>query len=88
MILIAALAPTIVACSDKPVAGPIPGGLYVDVTFEMSESALTAAHPEVKCKQMPNPVVRMCHGKGSVGQDISFLFYSGKLININGHTQR
>lgn len=87
MILIAALGPFIVACSDKPVAGPIPGGPYVDVTFEMSESTLTAAHPEVTCKQMANPVVRMCHGKGSAGQDISFLFYSSRLININGHTQ-
>lgn len=89
LILIAALALLIIACSYKPVVGPIPDGPgpYVDVTFATSEPALTNAHPEVTCKQMPNPVVRMCHGKGSSGEDVSSLFYSRKLININGHTQ-
>ena len=82
-----ALAFVIAACSEKPVIGPIPGGPYKDVTFEMNEAALLAAHPEVKCKQMANPVVKMCHGKGSEEQDITFLFHTDKLININGHTQ-
>ena len=66
--------------------GPIPGGPYADVTFDTSESKLKALHPEVLCKQMPNPEVRMCRSKGGEDQEVTFLFYSGKLINIDGKT--
>lgn len=86
LIVIAALVSIIASCSDKPVVGPIPGGPYADVTFDTSESKLKALHLEVLCKQMPNPEVRMCRSKGSEGQEVTFLFYSGKLININGKT--
>lgn len=78
----AALALT--ACSDRPVTGSIPGGPYADVNANMSEATLKAAHPEVICKRMGNPLVKMCHGKGSEGQDISFVLHSSELINING----
>jgi len=87
LFVIATVALTLTACSDKPVIGLIPGGPYADVNFDMSEATLKAAHPEVICEQMGNPLVKMCHGKGSEGQDVSFLFHSGKLININGKTQ-
>lgn len=60
---------------------------YTAISFETNESALTQKFPAVKCEQMPNPQVRMCRLKASKSESISYLYFSGKLININGRTR-
>ena len=60
---------------------------YTAISFDMSESELTKKFPRVKCEQMPNPKVRMCRLPVSKSESISYLYLSGKLININGRTR-
>lgn len=60
---------------------------YTAINFDMRESELTNKFPRVKCEQMPNPQVRMCRLPVSKSESISFLYLSGKLININGRTR-
>lgn len=60
---------------------------YTAINFDTSESELTKKFPRVKCEQMPNPQVRMCWLPVSKSESISYLYLSGKLININGHTR-
>jgi hypothetical protein len=57
------------------------------INFDMSESELTEKFPSIKCEQMPNPQVRMCRLPVSKSESISFLYFSGELININGRTR-
>ncbi len=57
------------------------------ISFDTSESELTKKFPAVECKQMPNPKVRMCRLQASESESISYLYFSGKLININGRTR-
>jgi len=60
---------------------------YTAISFDTSESALTQKFPATKCEQMPNPQVRMCRLQASKSESISYLYFSGKLININGRTR-
>ena len=60
---------------------------YTAINFDTSESALTKMFPSVTCEQMPNPQVRMCRLPVNKSESISYLFFSGKLININGRTR-
>ena len=60
---------------------------YTAINFDTSESELTKRFPSVKCEQMPNPQVRMCWLAVSKSESISYLYFSGKLININGRTR-
>lgn len=61
--------------------------LIKNINFDSSEAQLMALAPSVKCEQMPNPEVRMCRFQTGNAENISFLFYSNKLININGRTK-
>jgi len=60
---------------------------YTAINFDTSESELTKRFPSVKCEQMPNPQVKMCRLAVSKSESISYLYFSGKLININGRTR-
>jgi hypothetical protein len=60
---------------------------YTAISFDTSESELTKRFPSVKCTQMPNPQVRMCRLPVTKAESISYLYFSGKLININGRTR-
>jgi len=60
---------------------------YTAINFDTSESELTKRFPSVKCEQMPNPQVRMCRLPVNKSESISYLYFSGKLININGRTR-
>ncbi|MYM26056.1 hypothetical protein GTP46_25840 [Duganella sp. FT135W] len=60
---------------------------YTAINFETNESELVKMFPSVRCEQMPNPQVRMCRLPVAKGQSISYLYFSGKLININGRTR-
>jgi hypothetical protein len=59
---------------------------YTAISFDTSESELTKKFPYVKCEQMPNPQLRMCRLPVNKAESISYLYFSGKLININGRT--
>ena len=60
---------------------------YTAINFDTSESELKKKFPSVKCEQMPNPQVRMCSLPITKSESISYLYFSGKLININGRTR-
>jgi len=60
---------------------------YTAINFDTSESQLMKKFPGVKCEQMPNPQIRMCRLPVSKSESISYLFFSGNLININGRTR-
>jgi len=60
---------------------------YTAISFDTSESELRKKFPRVKCEQMPNPQVRMCTLPVNKSKNITYMYYSGKLININGRTK-
>jgi hypothetical protein len=60
---------------------------YTAINFDTNESELVKMFPSVRCEQMPNPQVRMCRLPVAKGESISYLYFSGKLININGRTR-
>lgn len=60
---------------------------YRAISFDTSEYDLTKMFPSVKCERMPNRQVRMCRLPVAKGESISYLYLSGKLININGRTR-
>lgn len=64
-----------------------PAAAHTTVNFDTSESELKKKFPNVTCEQMPNPEVRMCTLAVENAESISYLFYSDKLININGRTK-
>lgn len=60
---------------------------YTVINFDTNEAELTKMFPSIKCEQMPNPQVRMCKLPIAKTESISYLYFSGKLININGRTR-
>jgi len=60
---------------------------YTAINFDTNESELVKMFPSVRCEQMPNPQVRLCRLPVAKGESISYLYFSGKLININGQTR-
>ena len=60
---------------------------YTAISFDTSESELIKKFPRVKCEQMANPQVRMCTLPVNKSERITYMYFSGKLININGRTK-
>lgn len=60
---------------------------YTAINFYTNEAELTKMFPSIKCEKMPNPQIRMCKLPVAKAESISYLYFSGKLININGRTR-